>query len=186
MSRGVVSATATEIATRSFNIVNLVDFAVGSGNYGTDAQVDISFGGNNYLAAGGALQISEVTEEDTLKIESITITLSALDTAVVSYFLDNDYMDKQVIVRKAVIGDDYQIIGDPILVFDGRLDQPTITEDFKSGTAIIQVKASSHWTDFDKSNGRHTNDAEQKQLFPGDTFFEKASVVNKDVKWGRE
>jgi len=186
MSRGVVSATATEIATRSFNIVNLVDFAVGSGNYGTDAQVDISFGGNNYLAAGGALQISEVTEEDTLKIESITITLSALDTSVVSYFLDNDYMDKQVIVRKAVIGDDHQIIGDPILVFDGRLDQPTITEDFNSSTAVIQVKASSHWADFDKSNGRHTNDAEQKQLFPGDTFFEKASVVNKDVKWGRE
>ena len=186
MSRGVASATATKIATRSFNIVNLVDFAVGSGNYGTDAQVNISYNSNTYLAAGGALSISEVTEEDTLKIESITITLSALDTAVVSYFLDNDYIDKQVIVRKAVLGNDNQIIGDPILVFDGRLDQPTITEDFTSGTAVIQVKASSHWADFEKANGRHTNDAEQKQLFPGDTFFEKAAVVNKDVKWGRE
>ena len=58
MSRGVASATATKIATRSFNIVNLVDFAVGSGNYGTDAQVNISYNSNTYLAAGGALSIS--------------------------------------------------------------------------------------------------------------------------------
>ena len=73
-----------------------------------------------------------------------------------------------------------------VIVFDGRLDQPTVQEDFTNGSATVQVKASSHWSDFQSTNGRHTNDSEQQALHTGDTFFEKAAEVNKDVKWGRE
>ena len=185
MARGVASATATELATRSFNIVNLVDFGVGSNEYVTDAPVDLTFNSNTYQSAKGALSISEIQEENNVRIEEINVTISALDTSSVKLFLDNDYIDRQIIVRKAVIDNNYTIIGTPVIVFDGRLDQPTVQEDFAKGSATIQVKASSHWSDFESTNGRHTNDSEQQALHTGDTFFEKAAEVNKDVKWGR-
>ena len=58
-------------------------------------------------------------------------------------------------------------------------------EDFKSGTAILSVTATSHWTDFEAQEGRHTNTTEQQTLFPNDNFFDKATEIQKDVKWGR-
>ena len=185
MTRGVVSDTANKLATKRFNIVNLVDFAVGSGNYGCDGPANVSFDGKTFLAVGGALSISEITEEDNLTIEEVTINISALDTAAVKLFVDNDYIDREVIIYRAVCDDNYQIVGTPIEAFRGRLDQPIIQEDFEGGTATIQIKASSHWADFEKSNGRRTNDSEQQSHYAGDTFFEKAAEVNKDVKWGR-
>tara|TARA_Y100000114_G_scaffold39830_1_gene35452 strand:+ start:817 stop:1380 length:564 start_codon:yes stop_codon:yes gene_type:complete len=187
MTRGITNSTlVSKLASRRFNIVNLVDFAVGSNNYVTDAAVDISFGGNTYTSAGGALSISEIQEENNVRIEEITITISALKTSSVKLFLDNDYIDRQVIVRKAILDGNHTIVGDTVIVFDGRLDQPTVQEDFTNGSATVQVKASSHWSDFQSTNGRHTNDSEQQALHTGDTFFEKAAEVNKDVKWGRE
>lgn len=132
------------------------------------------------------LGVSDIQEEEELKIEQVEITLSGVETENVKLFLDNDYIDRRVLIRRAIIGADYQVIGDDILVFDGRLDQPKIIEDFKAGTATLGVSATSHWADFEAIAGRHTNDTEQQVLFSGDTFFEKATETQKDVKWGRE
>ena len=187
MSRGVTTTTATELATKNFNIVNLLEFKSigGSDVHLTDAPADITFDSDTYLSTRGMLGVSDITEENEIKIESVDITLSGVDTANVKLFLDFDYIDRRVLIRRTVIDDKYAIIGSPILVFDGRLDQPRVQEDFKSGTAILSVTATSHWMDFEAAEGRHTNDTEQQLLFTGDNFFEKSTETQKDVKWGR-
>ena len=76
--------------------------------------------------------IKNSSKEEDIKVESIDITLSGVDTANVKLFLDYDYIDRRVLVRRAVIDNNYAIIGTPILVFDGRLDQPRLTEDCKT------------------------------------------------------
>ena len=177
MTRGVASATATELEKNSFKIVNLVEFQGigGTDTHLTDAPVDISFndgnGSDTYLNTRGLMGIGEITEEEDIKVESIDITLSGVDTANVKLFLDYDYIDRRVLVRRAVIDNNYAIIGTPILVFDGRLDQPRLT---------------SHWADFESQSGRHTNPTEQKLLHTGDTFFDKATETQKDIKWGKD
>ena len=187
MSRGVATATATELATKSFNICNLVEFQnIGGGNtYLTDAPVDISYSGNTYLSARGVLGISDIMEEDEIKIENVDISLSGVSTDNVKLFLDYDYIDRRVLIHRTILDDNYGIVGTPILVFDGRLDQPRLTEDFQARTAILSVSASSHWADFTSGNGRHTNDTEKQTLFTGDNFFANATETQKDVKWGR-
>ena len=187
MSRGVTTTTATELATKNFNIVNLLEFKSigGSDVHLTDAPADITFDSDTYLSTRGMLGVSDITEENEIKIESVDITLSGVDTANVKLFLDFDYIDRRVLVRRAVIDNQYNIVGDPVLVFDGRLDQPRVLEDFQSKTATLSVSASSHWSDFEAQAGRHTNDTEQQVLNTGDTFFAKVTDTQKDVKWGR-
>jgi len=187
MARGVASATATELATKNFNIVNLLEFQNigGSNTYLTDAPADITYSSNTYLSTRGMLGVSDITEENEIKIESVDITLSAVATENVKLFLDYDYIDRRVLIHRTVLDDNYTIIGTPILVFDGRLDQPRIQEDFQNRTATLAVTATSHWADFEATEGRHTNDTEQQTLFTGDNFFANATETQKDVKWGR-
>ena len=188
MSRGIDSATQTELDNNAFNIVNLLEFQDigGSNTYLTDAPANISYNSNTYDSLGQMLGVTDIQEEEELKIESIDITLSAIDTEIVKLFLDYDYIDRRVLVHRAVIGDDYGIIGTPILVFDGRLDQPRLMEDFEARSATLAVSATSHWSDFSALGGRHTNDTEHQILYPGDDFFAPTAETQKDVKWGKE
>lgn len=188
MSRGIDSSTQAQLDTKSFNIINLMEFQGigGTNTYITDAPIDMSYGGNTYTSLGQLLGMTDIVEEEDLKIETIDITLSAIDTDLVKLFLDYDYIDRRVLVHRAVIGHDYSFIGTPILVFDGRLDQPRVAEDFEARTATLGISASSHWSDFEAVGGRHTNDTEHQILYPGDDFFAPGAETQKDVKWGKE
>ena len=188
MSRGIDSVTQTELDKKSFNIINLMEFQNigGTDTYITDAPIDIIYNSNTYQSLGQLLGMTDIQEEEDLKIESIDITLSAIDTDIVKLFLDYDYIDRRVLVHRAVTGAGYNIIGSPILVFDGRLDQPRLVEDWESRKATLAVSASSHWSDFESVGGRHTNDTEHQILYSGDDFFAPGAETQKDVKWGKE
>ena len=154
--------------------------------YITDAPVDISYNGNTYTSLGQFLGMTDIVEEEDLRIETIDVTLSAIDSDLVKVFLDYDYIDRRVLVHRAVISSSYALVGTPILVFDGRLDQPRVAEDFQNRKATLAVTASSHWSDFEAVGGRHTNDTEHQILYPGDDFFAPGAETQKDVKWGKE
>lgn len=188
MARGIDSSTQTELDKQSFNIIQLLEFQnIGPTNtYVTDAPRDITYNSNTYTSLGQFLGISDISEEEELKIESIDITLSAIDTDLVKLFLDYDYIDRRVLAHRVVVDSGSNFIGTPILVFDGRLDQPRLVEDFESRTATLAISASSHWSDFEAVGGRHTNDTEHQILYPGDGFFGPSSETQKDVKWGKE
>ncbi len=187
MARALDPATLAKVTDQSYNIVNLVEFYVipGDPTYLTDSPYQINNDGKTYSSTRGMMGVADITEEDQLNIEKVDISISAVKSENVKMFLDYDYIDRKVVIYRALIDDRNQIIGEPFLVFDGRLDQPTVVEDFASRTASLRVTASSHWLDFDSTNGRHTNDTEQQVLFPGDKFFEFASQTQKDLRWGK-
>tara|TARA_R110000796_G_scaffold163631_3_gene280599 strand:+ start:2911 stop:3477 length:567 start_codon:yes stop_codon:yes gene_type:complete len=188
MTRGIDSATQTELDKSAFNIINLLEFQGigGSNTYITDAPVNLDYSGNTYDSVRGMLGVSDIQEEENIKIENVDITLSGVDIENVKLFLDYDYIDRRVLIHRVVMNSSYAFVGSPILVFDGRLDQPRLVEDFEARTATLSVSASSHWSDFQSINGRHTNPTEHKVLYSGDTFFDKATETQKDVKWGKE
>jgi hypothetical protein len=188
MSRGIDSSTQAELDKSGFNIINLMEFQGigGVDTYITDAPIDITYNSNVYQSLGVFLSMTDIMEEEDIKIESVDITLSAIDTDLVKLFLDYDYIDRRVVINRAVMGHDYSIIGSPILVFDGRLDQPRVVEDFEARKATLAISASSHWSDFEAIGGRHTNDTEHQVLYSGDDFFAPGAETQKDVKWGKE
>jgi len=187
MARPIDTATLNKLKETSYTIVSLFEFYVDPSEttYLTDAAYDITANGHTYLSTGGMMSMSDITEEDRLTIEKVDITVSAVESKFVKLFLDYNYIDRRIVVYRAILDDNSRVIGNPFLVFDGRMDAPAIAEDFQSRTATLKVSASSHWIDFDATNGRHTNDSEQQVLFSGDRFFQFAMDNVKDLKWGR-
>lgn len=185
--RTIDSATQAELNKNSYNIASLISFynIAGVDTFLTDAPLDITHDGITYVSTKGILGISTIQEDEDLKIEQVDLTISAIDSSMVKLFLDYDYIDRRVTIHRAIMNDSIQIIGEPILVFDGRLDQPRVAEDWASKKADVGLSASSHWSNFEESSGRHANDTEQQVLFSGDVFFDKSADTQKDIKWGK-
>jgi len=78
------------------------------------------------------------------------------------------------------------IISDPVLIFEGRMDEPGIEENPEDGSCVVTVSATNIWVDFERKAGRHTNHEEQQIFFPGDLGFQYASEIVKDITWGRK
>ena len=76
-------------------------------------------------------------------------------------FLTGGYLDRTVQIYKAFLDSNDALVSDPLLIFDGRLNNPVIKEDVEAGTSTIAVQASSLFVDFDRINTRFTNNESQ-------------------------
>ncbi len=188
MGRGFDSTAQTESA-KSFNsIATLVEVIVDPSNpsYLTDFARNISHDSKTFLAAQGLLSVSSITENNTNGIEKCSLSLTGVDDTFVNLFLDYNYIDRPVKIHKLFIDQDGNAVGNSRLIFDGRIDKPVIKHDFDGRTASIGIQASSHWVNFERKNGRTTNDAHQQTYFSGDDCFEEAINYEQEIAWGQE
>lgn len=150
----------------------------------TDAWRPVSYGGNTYTALGEWVSFEPIRESTQVEVSSVRVQLSGVDQAMPARILSNDYIDRQLVIRKAFLDANEGLVVDPIPLFDGRCDAPRLVENPDANTSIVEIEAASQWSDFDRRPGRHTNHAEQQVWFPGDLGFEYVSEVNRQIKWG--
>jgi hypothetical protein len=184
MSRGLHADTIAELQNNAFNMCNIVEFQFDTAQYLTDYSHDITHDGQVYDSSSSLLAIASPKESHDLRVNSINLELSGVNQTFISLFLTGNWINRKVIIRQAVIGSDGQIIGDPFVVFDGQMTQFEVDEDNKSSRVIVSI--ASHWADFEKTNGRFTNDNSQQFIFPGDRGMEYAANSIRDIKWGRK
>jgi len=186
--RGFNNDAKTE-SLKSFNsIATLVEVKVDPSNptYLTDYARNISHDSKTFLAAQGMLSVSTINENNTNGIERVSLSLTGVDEQFVNLFLDYSYIDRPVKIHKLFLDKDGAIVGNSMLVFDGRIDRPVIKHDFKGQTATIGVTASSHWANFERKSGRFTNLAHQQTHFSSDDGFKYAIDYEKEITWGQE
>lgn len=185
MSRTITAGVLTELGAGSSWPIHLVDVTVGSTIYYlTDAHRGITWGGHSYLAVGHLLGFSDIEEHVDIQVSSLTLNLSGVDQTWIALVLDNDFVDRPVSIYKAVLDYDGNLVADPFLVFGGAINHAGIAEDPDDGTCTVSIGATSHWADFDRKPGRHTNHAEQQHWFPDDEGLEFASEIIGDIYWG--
>ena len=163
----------------------------------TNAPRDIEYLGETYTSVGAFLGFSEITEEQEFGVSEITVSLAGFPmydlvdefgepVNLFSQFLEHEYVDRTIRIYRAFFQEDALIVdsGTPaiMLMFDGLVDSPVIQDDPADNTTIA-VKAVNQWVDFERTNGRRTNDAEQQVLFPGDRIFKFAKDNVKDIQW---
>lgn len=159
-------------------------------NGGINVVVPDAFGiDRTYTAQGDFIGFSTITEEFDVKVGKFTISLSGLSSGMVDRFINRDFEGAQVQVGKAFL--DYQTL-QPIedrvyIMFDGIVYNVSITE--SAVTCTISIECSTLWADFDRKNGRMTNNNSNWVFQLGnksDTCFSKASTVGtQEFKWGR-
>ena len=181
--RGATAAVLTEWGKSVCTPVHLLELDFNPYIYLTDGPVDISWNGNSYLASQ-YLGFSAISETSELLVNSCTVSLSGVDQAVIAVLLQETYLNRRVRIRTAMLTEALAVVADPVLIFDGRMDKPAISVDPDSGTVVCTVEGVSHWTDFERRRGRHSNDVEQQKVFTGDRGFAQVPVIPDEIFWG--
>ena len=185
MSRGLGTAITNELAKNGFKLATLISVNVGNSTFNiTDYGVQLTDTDSTvYLDGASVINISDVSETGALKVNSFDLTLTGADQTFISAFLQNDYIDKQAIIRRAIVSGTNTVI-DSFIYFDGRITTFSIDDTETESSMAIEI--ASHWADFEKLNNRKTNLNSQQIHFPNDIGFEYAANTTKDLRWGRE
>jgi hypothetical protein len=182
MTRSINSSTLTALQGDNINLATFIQMDFATPIRLTDWARNISYGGNTYTSSVHLIDYGSFNESAELRINSVSLRLSAVEQTYVALFLGTPYMDVRCRIWRAVLNDSDVVIGEPILVYDGRIAGYTITD--TDTESVIDVNVASHWKDFELINGRKTNHNVQQLHFPGDMGFEFSAVVQKDIKWG--
>jgi hypothetical protein len=180
--RTINASTLTALQSDNFNLATLIQFDFTTPVRITDWGRNISYGGNTYTSSVHLIDYGTFNESAELRINSVNVTLSAVEQTYVALFLSSNYLDVRTRIWRAAMNSSDAVIGDTILVYDGRIAGYTITDSDSDSTITVDV--ASHWKDFELINGRKTNHNVQQLHFAGDKGFEFAAVTQKDIKWG--
>ena len=184
MARGLTSAVNTELATDSLNPVTLVYLGVASGSRYTDHYKDITYASNTYTASSLFMDASAVSESSEVEVTNIELRFSGADQTIISLFLNNNYMNKDVEVYKGFLDSSQSLISNPFLLFKGQIESFSVDESINQSD--VSIVATSHWSDFERKQGRYTNTNSQQTFFSGDVGFDYASQAVQELRWGRK
>jgi len=101
----------------------------------------------------------------------------------ISTCLNENVVNDSVDIFRGFLNDSNALIADPFLLYSGQIDTFAINENKNESTVAIQIV--SHWADFDKTNGRKTNNTSQQRFFSTDVGMNFSSQTVQDIKWGR-
>ena len=193
MTRQLASSLQTKLGARSVFGVDLIELHLSTALYFTSSNIDIDFdsntapdsGTNTYLAQGQFLYFGKIVESSDLRVGQVDLTFTAVDTTTVALLLNNNYMNKRVVIYRAILDEDYSFTSDDVFtVFDGRIMNYSIRE--TESTATVTMTVASLFADFERKNGRRTNNASQQRVFSGDLGMNFSAEIVKDIKWGRK
>ena len=117
------------------------------------------------------------------KVNAINIVLSGTSNTFTTLFLNNNYVERRVVIYRQFFDTANSTISTPVMLFDGEMKNFTVNE--QQDTSTVTIKSASVFYNFEDNNGRRTTDSNQKREFPSDQGMEFASTTTKDIRWGR-
>ena len=136
-----------------------------------------------YSASDFILGISNHSEQTDLTKATVNLTLSGADQTFISTVLNENVTNDTVDIYRGFLNDSNTLIADPFLLYKGNIESFGIQESEKE--SVVGLSIVSHWADFEKKNGRKTNNTSQKRFFSTDVGMDFASQTVQDIKWGR-
>lgn len=184
MSRALATDTALEIQKSMLRPFHLFqgDFNDGTVRF-TDNTYDLELMGATWLSVGHLIAFDTVEESGDLQATGCTINLSGMNEEVIALVVDQDLADKPITIYRGFFDPNNAIIT-PVQIFRGRSDGGTFSENTDDGTSVVSLRGINQFVDYEKVNGRRTNDKEQQFHYPGDRFCKFiAELTNKVIEW---
>ena len=187
MTRSLTSAVKTELATNDIRPVHLITIGFATPVNLTDCSFSLtsSVSGSSvtYNPSDFILGISNHTEETDITKSSVNINLSGADQTFISTVLNENVVNDSVDIFRGFLNDSNALISDPFLLYRGKIDSFEISE--TDNTSVVGLSIVSNWADFEKKNGRKTNNTSQQRFFNSDVGMDFSSQTVQDIKWGR-
>ena len=187
MTRSLTTAIKNELATNDIRPVHLITIGFSTPINITDCSFPLtsSVSGSSvtYLASDFIMGISEFSEQTELSKSSISLGLSGADQTFISTVLNENITNDTVDIFRGFFDNSSALISDPFLLYKGNIESFDIEENDKNSTVGLSIV--SHWADFEKKNGRKTNNTSQQRFFNTDVGMDFSSQTVQDIKWGR-
>lgn len=183
MIRDVHVDVLNAIYTPEIKAIAMVDLDFESGHvYVNSTDRSISYGGNTFLGVGTLGAIGSVEESSDTKAQGINLELSGVVPETLSIALNENYQGRIGKLFLTFLDANWQVIGDPILIFQGLMDSQNITLGKEGKVSITIENQLAAW---EKPNLYLYNNGDQQVLYPGDRgleFVEQAA--EKEISWG--
>ena len=187
MSRSLT--TAVENASEAAEIAAVVLLAKleydGGTSFVNTGVSTITYDGDDYLGVGDFGGMSGVNETSEVQESSVTLTLSGVDSGLISVAFNEDYQGRPATLYMGFLDGDHALIDDPVIIFKGRMDTQNIS--IQGGTGTISLTVISAQAGILKSIERRYNNQSQQSLYTGDLGMEFVSQAKeKPVTWGQK
>jgi hypothetical protein len=159
------------------------DFASGTLNIWSGFG-DLTWDSATWTGAGTLFSVSAIEETSDVSAKGASITLSGIPSDMISLVLSDIRQNALGRVYLGFLDASGDIIVDPYMIFEGRLDIPALQENGE--TSIITISYESRLIDLQRTReSRYTNEDQQRE-FPGDLAFEFVPNLQEiSINWGR-
>jgi hypothetical protein len=138
--------------------------------------------GHTWLGGGNFTAIQPIEEGVNPQSAALNIVISGIDNTYVQAIMEDHYQGRSAKIWVAPLDTNEQVIANPILVFQGRMDEPSIT---MGATADITISLENRWADWDRPRLRRYNDSDQQLEYPGDLGFQFVEQMETmELSWG--
>lgn len=177
------TGTPSDFSSASLAPFMAVDLDFDSGNVRLwNGYGDLTIGSDTYTGAGTLLAISSIEESNEIKANGVTMTLSGIDSSLLSIALTENYQNRSAIIFIGTIADDQTVSA--YQIFAGRLD--TMTMEDGGETSTITVTAENRLIDLERPRVRRFTSEDQKSLFAGDKGLDYVNdLQDKTLDWGK-
>lgn len=146
---------------------------------------DLSWDSKTWIGTGTLISITDVKETQDNSANGITVTLNGVPSDLISLALQSIRQGKIGTVWLGFMNESNTIVDSPILLFQGRLDIPSIDEDGEN--CAISITYESRLIDLKRPREARYTDQYQQDTYPGDLGCNfVASIQEINLVWGRK
>jgi hypothetical protein len=183
MTRALDANQTNALSASHISGISFVELDFSTPLYLCSLPYNFSWNGITWIGAGSLGSISPVGENGDLQAQGVQLSLTGVDSSLVSTALSEAYQGKGCQVWFCPLDPAAgQLIGAPIRVFVGRIDTMAIEVGDK---ATITLTGESRLIDFLRPRISRYTDAEQQALYPGDLGLQYVNDLQEaNVPWG--
>jgi hypothetical protein len=131
--------------------------------------------GQSFIGVGWLGKIAAIPQVGDIVAQNISLTLSGIPTELVSDAVNAVRQNSQATVWLGFLDITNSLVNDPVQVFFGALDVPTLTEGAE--TCAITITAENPLIDLNRAPSRRYTDVDQQIDYPGDTGFSQVELL---------
>lgn len=118
------------------------------------------------------------------RVQRLSLGLSGVNKSLLAKHLSEDYMGRIGRVWELALDEDWQIIGEPVKLFAGKIANQSLRYGWRASIAVTLASVEEDW---ERVRERYYTDEDQQSEYPGDLGLEHVSdfAAGKPIKWGR-
>ena len=181
------SANQTAAVAAHAEIVTFVDLDFSSGHlYVHTASGTITWGGHDWLGVGKLGSVDQVKEDAELRPNSIRLTLSGVDSALINTAMTEDYHGRAVSIYVGLVSlTTGALVATPETVFRGLMDYMSVELGKNAGSIVVNCE--SELARWQRPRGLLSTHESQQIIYAGDRFFDMIPVIqSRVINWSKK